>query len=39
MAEAVGYVKLPDAEYEKGLADLEAIKIIVQKGKTNKVRK
>ena len=26
MAEAVGYVKLPDADYEKGLADLEALK-------------
>ncbi|MEK4486478.1 PstS family phosphate ABC transporter substrate-binding protein [Psychrobacillus sp. FSL H8-0484] len=26
MSEAVGYVKLPDADYEKGLADLEALK-------------
>ena len=26
MAEAVGYVKLQDAAYEKGLADLEALK-------------
>ncbi|PZX07215.1 phosphate ABC transporter substrate-binding protein (PhoT family) [Psychrobacillus insolitus] len=26
MAEAVGYVKLQDAAYEKGLADLEAVK-------------
>ena len=26
MAEAVGYVKLPDADYKKGLADLEALK-------------
>ncbi|MDN7245768.1 PstS family phosphate ABC transporter substrate-binding protein [Planococcus shenhongbingii] len=26
MAEAVGYVALPEADYEKGLADLEALK-------------
>lgn len=26
MAEAVGYVRLPDAEYDKDLADLEALK-------------
>lgn len=26
MAEAVGYVKLPEADYTKGLADLEALK-------------
>ncbi|QFF99446.1 phosphate ABC transporter substrate-binding protein PstS family protein [Psychrobacillus glaciei] len=26
MAEAVGYVKLPDADYKKGLADLETLK-------------
>ncbi|TQR19539.1 PstS family phosphate ABC transporter substrate-binding protein [Psychrobacillus vulpis] len=26
MAEAVGYVKLPDADYDKGLADLEGLK-------------
>ncbi len=26
MAESVGYVSLPDAEYEKGLAALEALK-------------
>lgn len=26
MAEAVGYVKLPNADYKKGLADLEALK-------------
>ena len=26
MAEAVGYVRLPDAEYEKGLSTLEGLK-------------